>query len=460
MGRIVDSSGRTIVNDGMMSMMTKLGQKSDARKHAPARTLTPNLLWNLYRSSWIVKKFIDKTAQDMTKNWREIQSNDFDADTLAIYTEQERKLKIKESAEAALTWSSLFGDTIVLAITDVMDARYQTPLDLDTEEIKRFLVIDRRGYTLGDIEDNILEDNYGNPKDYTIKGDLKVHHSRVHRIMAGMQPFSEAARSRYGVSDVNALYEAIRQFDSISTSIDDLIEDSNVDVLFIEGLNDQIAAGNEDAVIAYLGVAKQGKSHSNILAVDKKDGYEQKQAAFGGLADLWVKAGNVLAGALDRPITILFGQSASGFNSGEEDNKNYYDTISALQESRLRPLLDFFDKFIFDKMGKKPLDWWYEFPTIDAMNKKDQASIFAAYCTGLVALVQAGIITEAQALKELKQKAVFENITDADINEAEQLIREAGDGFGTDFGAQASAGATESLIASHQAQQAIRGLVP
>ena len=446
--------GRTVLNDGLISLQTRLGQKSEARKYGPAKTLSPGYLWNLYKSSWIVKKYIDKRTQDMTKRWREIQSNAFDADELAEFTKIERELKVKDIAEEALMWASLFGDVLVLAVTDTAEENYDNELNINNEEIRRFVVIDRRAFTLGDIEDDITSDNFGNPREYMINGKLKVHHSRVHRIRAGKLPLSEKSRSKYGVSDINSMYDAIKQFDSVCTSISDLIEESNVDVLKVDGMNNQVAAGREDSILQYAQVAKEVKSASNMLLIDKNDDYDQKQANFGGLSDLQVKQGNVVAGATDTPITVMFGQSASGFNSGEEDNKNYYDSIESSQESRLRPLLDFVDVFIFDKMGKKPLDWWYEFPTIDTMNKKDQASIFSAYSTGLVSLLQAGIINEAQALKELKQRAVFENITDEDIRNASLL-----NGTGEITGTGSENDPAQSLIKAYQTQQAVRGMV-
>jgi phage-related protein (TIGR01555 family) len=446
--------GRIVLNDGLMSLHTRLGQKSEARKYGQAKTLSPSYLWNLYKSSWIVKKYIDKRTQDMTKRWREIQSNEFDADELAQFTKIEQELKVKDIAEEALMWASLFGDVLVLAVTDIAEEKYKDELNVNTEKIRKFVVIDRRAFTLGDIEDDITSDNFGNPKTYNINGKLDVHHSRVHRIRAGKLPLSEKSRSRYGVSDINSMYEAIKQFDCICTSISDLIEESNVDVLKVDGMNNQVSAGKENEVLEYAMVAKKVKSSTNMLLIDKNDDYDQKQANFSGLSDLQVKQGNVVAGATDTPITVMFGQSASGFNSGEEDNKNYYDSIGSAQESRLRPLLDFVDVFIFDKMGKKPLDWWYEFPTIDTMNKKDQASIFSAYCTGLASLIQSGIITEMQALKELKQKAVFENITDEDIRNALLL-----NGTGQTTGTGQEDDPTQSLIKAYQTQQAVRGLV-
>ena len=130
--------------------------------------------------------------------------------------------------------------------------------------------------------------------------------------------------------------------------------------------------------------------------------------------------------------------------------KNYYDTINALQESRLRPLLDFIDQFIFDVMGKKPLDWWFEFPTLDTMTEIEQSQILANYSTAFSNGIQGGFITEAQAMKELKQKAIVENITDEDIQRAEQLNLNYG--TGATAGTQSANRTAAALAAAYQAQ--------
>ena len=411
------------LNDSLVSMLTSLGQKSAARGYSDRRALSDKQLWAMYQNSWIAQKFVNKTSEDMVKRWREVESSDFTPEEQAEFAKLEFKFKLKDIAEELLIWTSLFGEAIVLAITDIENEAYETELNIDAEELRRFIVIDKGLYKSTDVIDDILSEHFGQPEYYTINNGLKVHHSRVYHAFAGMKPLSKSRTQKVGVSDLQGSNDVIRMFDTISTSISDLSEESKVDIQKITGLNAQIASGQEDKVLQYAHVAKMSKSQSGTILIDADSEYDQKEVSFAGLSDIWVKAGNVLAGAMDRPVTVLFGQSASGFNSGEEDNKNYYDTILALQESRLRPLLDFCDKFIFDVMGKEPAEWEYVFPSLDTMNKSDEATIFGTWATGIVALLQEGLITEEMALKELKQRGLFINITDEDI----AAIKEAGD---------------------------------
>ena len=192
---------------------------------------------------------------------------------------------------------------------------------------------------------------------------------------------------------------------------------------------------------------KETKSSTGLLLIDAGNNesqgrYEQKNAQFTGLSDVISKMAIVLAGALDRPITILFGQAASGFSSGEEDNKAYYETINGLQESRLRPMQEFTDKFILDKLSVTQA-LAYEYPTIDSINETEEATRFSQYATGFNTLVTSAIVTEEVAIREMINRGVLKTVTEEEIK---GIVSTGGDsgswgGYGTKTAAGAPAGA-------------------
>lgn len=408
----------TTMNDGLESLKTGLGRKSAQRQYKNYSRKTNSFWLNIYRNSWLGEKYVDKTAKDMTKKWRSIKTSQTNAEKLKELEKLEEQFKVPVIVEEALTWGALFGEVLVLAITDIDSENYKNPLD-PNEKLLRFLVIDE--YKNGEINNDIFSSSFGEPSFYTIK-NIEIHETRVSRLIVGKVPFSERSKNGgKGVSDLQSKMEIIKAFDTISTSVADLIEDSKVDVLKMHELNNQIAAGQEGNIIKYAQLAQEIKSQNNMLLIDKDDDYDQKEHTFGGLSDLWVKSREVVAGALDRPITVVFGQSASGFASGEEDNKAYYETINSLQESRLRPLLDFIDSFLLKLAGIDSDDFGYEFPSIDSMNKLDEATILNTYATAVANLYQQGLLTGEQILKELKQRDIFSNISESDIVKIKEL---------------------------------------
>jgi len=61
--------------------------------------------------------------------------------------------------------------------------------------------------------------------------------------------------------------------------------------------------------------------------MDAKDTYEQKQITFAGLAEVLLQIRQGIAADLKMPMTKLFGISAAGFNSGEDDIENYNSMV-------------------------------------------------------------------------------------------------------------------------------------
>lgn len=458
--------GNVKLNDGLVSMHTSLGEKSESVRYVDKGKLSDKELMAMYHSSWIVKKFIDKTAEDMLKVPREIKGGVSEEGIKAI-NDKEDELKTQEVKYEALSWASLMGDVLVVAITDSDEDKIQSELDLVDEEIIRFLVLEKGSYKpSNDIDSDIFSKTFGQPLYYEItvgvgtnQSPIKFHNSRCHRIKLGKHRLRDIRK--FGTSDLQAPYNVIKMFDKIMLSISDTIEEANVDVVSMEGLNEQIKGGFEQQVLEYARVAKMSKSASGMLLIDKNDTYDQKTASFGGLSDIVSKAINVLAGALDRPITILFGQSASGFNSGDEDNENYYETIQALQKSRLKPLQDFIDQFILDACFSESEieELTYEYPSIDSMNEADRADIFTKYATGMAALVAQSIVDEAIAIKELVAVGALISVNEEDINRIISLVANESNWNNSYAGASGEDDQTQQEVETTNAQQTNGGVV-
>lgn len=421
------------LNDGLVSLMTSLGEKIGAVRYSSTRPDVPDKeLLAMYKKSWVVKKYIDKTAADMLKLPREF-SGDFDSTIEQRIRDTETELGLSQVFNNALSWASLMGDSLIVAVTDCADEQIASEVDLQGEDIVKFLVFRKGEYTPdSNIITDVKSDYFGEPLTYQIdvgSKQLKFHHSRCLRTKLGRHSIKD--RAQFGTSDLQAPYEHIKTFDTAILSTGDTIQEANVDVLFVPGMNNQIAAGQENQVREYARVMKETKSSTGLLLIDAgtseaQGRYEQKNAQFTGLSDVITKMATVLAGALDRPITVLFGQSASGFSSGEEDNKAYYETINGMQESRLRPMQDFADKFILDKLSIGEA-LTYEYPSIDSINETEEATRFGQYATGFNTLVTSSILTEEVAIREMIARGVLKTVTEEEI----QGVVSAGAGSGS-----------------------------
>jgi len=422
------------LTDGLHSMYTSLGERVAAIKYSFKKgRVSDKELLAMYEDSWVVKKYIDKTADDMLKHRREF-SGDISQDLITKINDTENELKLYDVTDGiyrdALAWASLMGDSLIVAITDCEDEEISTPLELAGESIVRFLVLRKGEYTPSNkIISDIASPDFGKPESYKLEignNKLTFHHTRCHRTKLGKHSIKDARK--FGVSDINAPYTSIKVFDTAIMSTGDTIQEANVDVIFLPGLNEQISSGQEAKVVEYARVVRDTKSSTNMLLMDAGNSevqgrYEQKIAQFGGLSDVIKLMIDVVCGALDRPITIFFGKSTSGLSSGEEDNTPYYETLNGLQEARLRPMQNFTDQFILDKLAVNELDKInFTYPLTDSTNKTEEATRFGQYATGFAALVQNGIVNEPIALREMQARGVLTTVTGEDIKQAEEMV--------------------------------------
>ncbi|HGK4817061.1 TPA: phage portal protein, partial [Yersinia enterocolitica] len=182
-----------------------------------------------YKKSWVVKKYIDKTVADMLKLPRKF-SGDVDSTMVQGIKDTESELKLSQVFNDALSWASLMGDSLIVAITDCADNQIANEVDLQGEEIVKFLVFRKGEYTPdSNIITDIKSDHFGEPLTYQIdvgSKQLKFHHSRCCRTKLGRHSIKD--RAKFGTSDLQAPYEHIKTFDTAILSTGDTIQEANV----------------------------------------------------------------------------------------------------------------------------------------------------------------------------------------------------------------------------------------
>ncbi|WXG60559.1 anti-CBASS Acb1 family protein [Campylobacter concisus] len=377
------------------------------RDYTPLIVTNAQLL-NAYNNGWIAKRYIKKTIGDMLKMGREIDWDDIDEERKKEYYDACNKLEIDGVIKDLLFNVLLYGEAAILAVTDASEETYQLPL-MPNETIKQFIVFGK-----GKFKARNAENKFNRPSLYDVKG-VKAHVSRLCIVQGGIKSYG--VKQRESISDIATALDVIKMFDTITLSVSDLIEECKIDVYKMHGYNEQIATGNEGEILKRLRLINEAKSYTNAIAMDMEDDYLTKENNLTGIAELWSKSCIVVAGALNRPISILFGEGAGGFGSGEEDNRAYYETINELQNTLLRPVYDFIDPFILGETLE------YDFYSIDSLNDKEKAEILNVKSTALGNLLDKGVITEAIILKELKDEGLIKNISAEDINEAELLAQ-------------------------------------
>ena len=427
----------TKLNDGIVSANNSLGERSQARTYTRNRKLNDNLLAALYDDNWIVKKFINGITTDMLRLDREIKT-DLESDIDKKIEHFCLDFGVFDALEDYLNWGRLYGDSIILAVTERMDGtdvNMQGHLDLDQERLVSFLVFDKSSYLpSATVITDISSRHFGEPVSYqlTIGDEQVIHHSRVRRLVCGKKTVKKkikGGRQSYGVSEVNPTWDALVAYDTAKAGISDMIEEAKTDVIKIKDYNVKMAEGRE-ADFVKLGVSmKLVKSLANILMIDQDAEWEQKEMAFTGITGVLADARIDISAATGIPLMKMFGQGAGGFASGEEDNKNYYEMINARQESQLRPAWNFIDQFIIDKFKEEDetfkLDFFdYDFPSIRDRNEKEEAEIAKIIIDSLKVLYDMDAVDAVQVASEVKLKGLIASISDADIEALKAVIND------------------------------------
>ncbi|WP_061342966.1 phage portal protein [Clostridium botulinum] len=439
----------TVTLDAFQNVLARLGVGTPNLLEGtdyPITRLTQNfqLMNSLYRSHWIVRKIIDTIPEDMVKNWINITTQ-LEPEQLKRFDKLQRTTRIQRDILEGLKWGRLYGGAAAVIIIDGHEDILDQPLDYDMimpQSFKGLIIGDRwSGITPGE---NLIEDvsspDFGLPEHYIWNTDtftIKVHHSRILRFTGRELPYIEkCAEIGWGASEIEIIFDELKKRDNTSYNIAQLIFLANLRVLKMSDLGETLAIGDEQSQEdLYNTVQAQNWLMSNMgmYILNKDDDFQTHQYSFSGLNEIYESFMLDVSGAAEIPVTKLFGRSPAGFNAtGESDSKNYYETIEQKQVSQLDPIFDKLLPIMFmSEFGAIPDDLDYTYNPIATPSEDELSNIVDKKSTAIINVFNAGLISQKIALKELKQMSdttgMFTNITDEDINNADDEIDSIGD---------------------------------
>lgn len=290
------------------------------------------LLSQAYVEHGLIQTLIDQPVDDGFATGFDIKTSQLskeEIEDLEYFCEQHQ---IIETVAQAKKWCRLFGGGAVLIITgDSMD----TPLKPDTLEMDepfRFKAIDMWELynTIMNINSDVELRLDPYPEFFDYYG-IRVHRSRVLLMRGKEAPSFIRPRLRgWGMSEVERLIRSINSYLKNQDVVFELLDEAKVDVYKAKGFNTALSTAAGTGKIAQrIQGANQIKNFQNAIVMDKEDEYEQKQMSFSGLGEMLLQIRQGVASDMKMPITKLFGVSAAGFNSGEDDIENYNSMINS-----------------------------------------------------------------------------------------------------------------------------------
>lgn len=298
------------------------------------------LLNEIYVEHGIIQTLVDQPVDDAFRSGIEVRSNQLSIEQLEELLNYCEANNVIAEVQQAIKWARLFGGGAVVFISDEDPA---TPLNI--ERINKKTRIAFRGVDMWELYDpqyNSANDQALQVKDpYSQTFDyygMKVHKSRVFGIKGKQPPSMIRPRLRgWGMSEIERLIRSMNQYLKNQDVIFELLDEAKIDIYKIKGLNTALATISGTGKISQrLQHANTIKNYNNAITMDLEDEYEQKQMNFTGLADMLTQIRQGIAADLKMPVTKLFGISAAGFNSGEDDIENYNSMVEGEVRAKVK----------------------------------------------------------------------------------------------------------------------------
>lgn len=432
--------------DGLQSLVMRLGygvgggdrQLSDAHYIDQRDEIDYVGLEAMYKVSWLAGVAIDVIASDMTREGIEILGS----------LDSEQRTKIEKTMTRSGAWNAitklikygrLYGGAG--AVIQVEGQRLDSPLSPKSVGLGMFkgLSVYSRRMLEPALEMGLVQFGpcagtpnfyriYWNAEEKTSESNELVHYSRVLRFTGFDLPEYLAQTNLYwGGSVFSRMKDRIISYDVATLSAIEMMKRAYLRTVKIDGLREGLASDDEfeNSLLSMFGNLSLFQNNAKITLLDKEDEFQTDSYSFGGIAEMLVQFGQQIAGAIGAPATKVFGQSPAGMNStGEHDLKNYYDTIKAQQEEKLRePLYRLLSVVHSSVIGVAPDDDFdFNFRPLWQMNESEKASISATQTQAILSAFDAGLIDAETAMSELKNLSeitgVFDSITQEKIDEA------------------------------------------
>lgn len=286
----------------------------------PLLTVNWSLLSWMYKTHGILQTAIDMPVLDALRGGVIIDSDQLKKNAKELEDDLEETGTYHKICEA-FNWARLFGGG-GLIINTGQDPK--TPLDW-----RRILHLDFIPVTRWQ-----LGSTHRTADSFSYYG-VEFHKSRVITMAGKPAPHPiDLQLMGWGMSEIERMIGDFNRYLKGSEVIYELLEQAKIDVYRLQEFNSLLGTpeGTEIAT-ARIQKANQIKNFNNAIILDKEDEYQQKTfSGWQGLANIMKENRIGIAAALRMPMTKLFGLSASGFNSGEDDIENY----NAMIESEVR----------------------------------------------------------------------------------------------------------------------------
>lgn len=371
--------------DGWANLLTGLGTTRDKRTATTIQTtvrLPYEVLVDLYRSEPFAAKGVNLPVEDMVRKWFEVKIEG-EKDAGEAIDGWLRELAAPPAFKLALEWKRAYGGAgILLGINnEVLDSRrLSQPLNPgDIRKITHLTVFSCRELQAAAYYSEPQRPNFGKPAIYRIVPQVpfgisgqrittfgasyvpqgesmptvpwavlpEVHESRILQFDGVVVDRRQRLQNwGWGDSVLQRVYELLRDFGGSLAGIAHLLEDFAQAILKIPGLAAALASDEDNKIIRRAELIDMTRSIAKMVLLDGgeestglgAEEFKRETTSLTSVPEAIDRLAMAVAGAMDIPITRLFGQSPKGLgNEGESDRDNWNDHVAHLQQIDAEP---------------------------------------------------------------------------------------------------------------------------
>lgn len=381
------------------------------------------VLSEIYVEHGIVQTLVDLPVDDGFRGGIDIKSEQLDDDQVTQLENFIETEGILRSFIQALKWTRLFGGGAVLILTDSSNPAKE----LKPEDLREGAKITFKAVDLWELYYGMTNTDYFDPGQVVKEPEFynyygyRVHRSRVIRMEGKQAPSLIRPKLRgWGTSVLETVVRSYNQYLKSVNLAFEVLDEFKVDIFKIDGMNSALMSpkGTEN-IQKRLQMANMQKNYLNSIGMDTKDDFMTKQLSFSGLGEIMREIRMQIAADLRMPLTKLFGISASGFNSGEDDIENYNAMIETEIRSKVKydliKMLQICSQILF---GYIPDDLRIEFKPLRILSAEQQETVKNNQLQRISACMQSGLMSVLEAKKAINK----ENLLPIKLEENEELI--------------------------------------
>lgn len=371
-------------------------------------SLEPMVLNYAYKTYGLIQTAIDQPIDDAFRGGFDIESSTLSTEEIDKLKNTINENKDLEKIKDTLRWESLFGGGVLIANTD------QNPEDeLSEKRIEKgnlsFIASDRWECVSQDT--SVL----AGKSDFVYNG-VKVNKSRVKILTGKTAPYYVRMRLQgWGLSELESTLPPLTQYLKSMNVILELLDESKIDILKINGLASTLAqSGGSQKIRQRVDVASKNKNYKSMLTMDAMDSYEQKTLTFAGLSEMAKEIRTQISAYLKIPMSKLWGIGSSGFSSGEDDLENYNSLVEDKRAGAISLLKWVCDLRSLQLFGRKIPDLEFKFKPLRVLNASEEQSITDRKVDNVIKLLNSKVLTIRQGAEKLVKENAL-NLTEEEI---------------------------------------------